>query len=109
MCSAHAKKDVHQQMIPSTGDSARELRSADSAVPQDWARLSDYLASQGMHLPSDNEPLQFSGGLANLNYLLRLDGADVVLRRPPPGILPPGAGDMGREFAILHGSNKGYG
>nr|WP_245179968.1 phosphotransferase family protein [Cupriavidus sp. LEh25] len=46
-------------------------------------------------------PRQFAGGLANLNYLIRLDGQPCVLRRPPPGPLPPGANDMAREHRVL--------
>jgi aminoglycoside phosphotransferase (APT) family kinase protein len=85
-----------------------ELRPAASAVPQDWARLSAYLSSQGLQLARNEEPRQFAGGLANLNYLLKLDGQEAVLRRPPLGTLPPGAYDMGREFMILQGLNRGF-
>ncbi|MBX6370419.1 MAG: phosphotransferase, partial [Rhodospirillales bacterium] len=49
----------------------------------------------------DAPPRQFAGGFGNLNYLLDLDGRQVVLRRPPPGPLPPGANDMAREHRIL--------
>jgi aminoglycoside phosphotransferase (APT) family kinase protein len=89
-------------------ESRPELRTPESTVPQDWARLSAYLSSQGLHLARDEEPRQFAGGLANLNYLLNLDGREAVLRRPPLGTLPPGAYDMGREFLILQGLNRGF-
>ena len=46
-------------------------------------------------------PRQFSGGLANLNYLVSLDGKLAVLRRPPMGELPAGSHDMAREHRIL--------
>ncbi|QIZ79625.1 phosphotransferase family protein [Thalassovita gelatinovora] len=36
-----------------------------------------------------------------MNFLLRIDGENVVLRRPPLGPVPPGANDMAREFRIL--------
>jgi aminoglycoside phosphotransferase (APT) family kinase protein len=85
-----------------------ELRPAACAVPQDWARLAAYLSTQGLNLARDEEPRQFAGGLANLNYLLKLDGQEAVLRRPPLGTLPPGAYDMGREFLILQGLNRGF-
>lgn len=68
---------------------------------QDWARLADYLASQGLLLETEPAPRQFAGGFANLNYLVRIDGQEAVLRRPPMGPLPPGAYDMGRESKIL--------
>ncbi|CAN5141378.1 phosphotransferase family protein [soil metagenome] len=77
------------------------LRSAADSVPQDWASLAGYLAGIGMTLDRRVAPRQFAGGLANLNYLVVLDGADVVLRRPPLGELPPGAYDMARENRIL--------
>ncbi len=70
-------------------------------VVQDWERLRTYLAARGMELDRARQPLQFRGGLANLNYLLSIGGRPVVLRRPPPGPLPPKAYDMEREFRVL--------
>ena len=54
-----------------------------------------------MTLDEDPPPRQFAGGLANLNYLIHIDGKEAVLRRPPMGELPAGAYDMAREFRIL--------
>ncbi|MFJ7636817.1 phosphotransferase family protein [Peribacillus sp. NPDC097206] len=51
-----------------------------------------------------NEPLevtQFSAGYSNLTYLIRCGEAEVVMRRPPLGPLPPKAHDMKREFSLL--------
>jgi aminoglycoside phosphotransferase (APT) family kinase protein len=78
-----------------------ELRNEADCIEQPWARLAVHLRTHGMQLGLDPPPRQFSGGLANLNYLLRLDDREAVLRRPPPGALPPGAYDMGREFRLL--------
>lgn len=78
-----------------------QLRSAADTLAQDWPRLRDYLATQQLSLTIDPPPRQFAGGFANLNYLLVIDGAEVVLRRPPLGPLPPGAYDMSREARIL--------
>ncbi len=47
------------------------------------------------------EVLQFPNGSANLTYLLRLGGHELVLRRPPMGQIAPGAHDMKREFKVL--------
>ena len=47
-------------------------------------------------------PRQFSGGMGNLNYLITVDGAEAVLRRPPLGPIPPGANDMKREHTVLN-------
>lgn len=84
-----------------------QLRSAQDSVLQDWHRLASYLAQHGLALSLDQPPRQFAGGLANLNYLITIDGREAVLRRPPLGKLPPGAYDMGREFGILDRLSKG--
>lgn len=47
-----------------------------------------------------HEVRQFSGGASNLTYLLKTDGKDLILRRPPAGTKARGAHDMGREFRI---------
>lgn len=78
-----------------------DLRAAEQSVPLDWDAVRAYLASQGLHFDHDPPPRQFAGGLANLNYLIHLDGKPAVLRRPPLGDLPAGAYDMAREFRIL--------
>jgi aminoglycoside phosphotransferase (APT) family kinase protein len=45
---------------------------------------------------------QFSGGKANLTYLLTFpDGTDLVLRRPPLGPVAAGSHDMSREYRVL--------
>ncbi|NYZ14399.1 phosphotransferase family protein [Azospirillum sp. RWY-5-1] len=73
---------------------------ADTA-PLDWPRIATHLAAHGLTLDPGAAPRQFRGGLANLNFLVTLDGRKVVLRTPPPGPLPPGANDMRREHRIL--------
>ncbi len=77
------------------------LRSAAESVPLDWGAVRAHLASHGHRLDDEPPPRQFAGGLANLNYLIHLDGKPAVLRRPPMGELPAGAYDMAREFRIL--------
>ena len=47
------------------------------------------------------EVSQFPSGASNLTYLLKIDGWEGVLRRPPLGPIPPKAHDMGRESGIL--------
>lgn len=89
-------------------DSEGELRTEEATIPQDWPALAAYLSVRGMSLAVDPPPRQFAGGLANLNYLMWLDGKQAVLRRPPLGRLPPGAYDMGREFRILSKLNRGF-
>ncbi len=80
---------------------APDIRAATEGVPMDWARARSYLGAQGLRLDEDPPPRQFAGGLANLNYLVSLEGKLAVLRRPPMGDLPPGSHDMAREHRIL--------
>src|SRR5262245_8880716 len=47
------------------------------------------------------EVSQFPGGHSNLTYLIRLGGAELVLRRPPLGQVAPKAHDMAREYRWL--------
>ena len=44
---------------------------------------------------------QFPGGFSNLTYLLRIDGNEFVLRRPPFGANIKSAHDMRREYTVL--------
>jgi aminoglycoside phosphotransferase (APT) family kinase protein len=77
------------------------------AEPQDWAALGRWLESRGMER-GPAEPRQFAGGLANLNYLIEVDGRPVVLRRPPGGPLAEGASDKGREARVLGRLHEHY-
>ena len=70
-------------------------------IAQDWPRLAAHLEVRGYRLALDTPPRRFASGFANFNYLLEVDGAPCVLRRPPPGPLPPGAHDMVREYRVL--------
>jgi len=73
------------------------------------ATLESYLRERIEGLPEGElEIRQFPSGASNLTYLLRVDGWEGVLRRPPLGPVPPKAHDMGREFAILSRLNPHY-
>ena len=78
-----------------------DTRSAETSAALDWPRVRDHLARHGLQLDPAPAPRQFAGGLANINYLVHLSGQPAVLRRPPPGPLPPGAHDMAREHRLL--------
>jgi aminoglycoside phosphotransferase (APT) family kinase protein len=67
---------------------------------ENWGAVAAHLAEHGMLL-LDTKPTRFTSGLANRNYLIELATGPAVLRRPPPGPLPPGAHDMAREHRIL--------
>lgn len=79
------------------------LRPRRDETAQDWDALARYLEANGHALTGAEPPRQFASGFGNLNYLLEMDGALRVLRRPPTGPVPPGANDMGRESKILSG------
>src|SRR5262245_8119021 len=78
----------------------------------DWSALSSYLKLQlpegripGLDVSRDLEIAQFPGGHSNLTYLVRIGGAELVIRRPPLGPVAPTAHDMAREYrwlAALH-------
>jgi hypothetical protein len=51
------------------------------------------------------EVSQFPGGHSNLTYLVRFGGAELVMRRPPLGPVPPKAHDMAREYRWLAALN----
>jgi aminoglycoside phosphotransferase (APT) family kinase protein len=74
----------------------------------DWVRLDAYLREHlsglplaGLDLSSTFEVQQFPGGHSNLTYLVRYGSAELVLRRPPFGPVPPTAHDMAREYRWL--------
>src|SRR5215212_3023624 len=87
----------------------REIRPTEQL---DWAALAVYLRwhllpgqIKGLDLSREMEVAQFAGGHSNLTYLVRFGGAELVLRRPPLGPVPPRAHDMAREYrwlAALH-------
>ena len=77
------------------------LRSPSQTQGLPIDRVASYLASVGLSFDQTKGVRQFAGGLANLNFLIHVDGKPAVLRRPPSGELPKGAHDMGREFRIL--------
>jgi len=74
----------------------------------DWPRLVAWLRERlpacevpGLNADADPAVAQFPGGHSNLTYLVRFGDADVVVRRPPFGPVPPTAHDMAREFRWL--------
>jgi aminoglycoside phosphotransferase (APT) family kinase protein len=71
-------------------------------------RLAEYLRSQISAGLSSIEILQFPAGSSNLTYLVKLDGDELVLRRPPFGNTVKTAHDMSREFKVLSKLSKVY-
>ena len=68
----------------------------------DEAKLHDYLRGKLPGTGAEMRVSQFSGGKANLTYLLQFGSdCEYVLRRPPLGPYAPSAHDMGREYRVL--------
>jgi len=67
----------------------------------DWPAIDRYVRAHVDDLTGTLEVLQFPGGSANLTYLLQYGNQELVLRRPPFGVIAPGAHDMKREFKVL--------
>lgn len=67
----------------------------------DLAVLAAFLGGRIAGAKDGIELKQFTGGRANLTYLLRAGDAEYVLRRAPPGPLAPKAHDMVREYHLL--------
>jgi aminoglycoside phosphotransferase (APT) family kinase protein len=67
----------------------------------DIDRLRNYLVEKLPGAESGLTVRQFSGGHANLTYLLDYGQTEYVLRRPPLGPVAPGSHDMKREYEVL--------
>ncbi|CAN5713929.1 MAG: phosphotransferase family protein [Ilumatobacteraceae bacterium] len=86
-------------------DDPPELAPVRQGEQLDWDRLErylrDHLSDAPLDLDDPLEVLQFPNGSANLTYLLRFGPTELVLRRPPFGVIAPGAHDMRREHRVL--------
>lgn len=74
----------------------------------EWTRLAEYLRQRlpacgidASRLAGDMDIAQFPGGHSNLTYLVRFGAFELIVRRPPPGPLPPKAHDVAREHTWL--------
>jgi aminoglycoside phosphotransferase (APT) family kinase protein len=74
----------------------------------DWPRVEAYLRAELPELTGEFSVLQFPNGSANLTYQVRFGATLLVLRRPPFGLIAPGAHDMGREYKALSRLWKAY-
>ena len=91
-----------------TGTDTAEFFDPTDQQDQDWDQLAAWLKAKGHDFSPEPPPRQFTGGFGNLNFILRVNGMDCVLRRPPLGPLPPGANDMAREHKVISGLNLGF-
>lgn len=83
------------------GGSLENAVGGDDRFALDVASVARHLVAHGKRLDLQFGAERLSGGLSNLNYLVSVDGERMVLRRPPAGVLAPGAHDMVREHRIL--------
>jgi aminoglycoside phosphotransferase (APT) family kinase protein len=67
----------------------------------DWDRLASYLVARLDGLGPLVSVRQFTGGAANLTYLVEFASRRLVIRRPPFGEIAVGAHDMKREYRAL--------
>jgi aminoglycoside phosphotransferase (APT) family kinase protein len=79
-------------------DRSRAVREGEEL---ESAALLAYLRAQMPELEGPLTIEQFPAGFSNLTYLLRVEGLELVLRRPPVGAKIKTAHDMGREYKIL--------
>lgn len=70
--------------------------------PGDRAALEGFLGARGL-ATGPVTTRRIGDGHSNLTYLVSSGGHRVVVRRPPPPPVPPGAHDVLREAALLHG------
>src|SRR5258708_18602654 len=88
----------------------RDVRAGEQL---DWTRLVAWLRERlpardvpGLDVSREPEVAQFPGGHSNLTYLVRFGDAEIVVRRPPFGPVPPTAHDMAREFRWLSAMHR---
>ena len=91
----------NRSLSTTPGETPPELAEVRAGEELDWVSLEPYLRSAIDDLDGPMTVLQFPNGSANLTYLLRFGSTELVLRRPPFGVIAPGAHDMKREFRVL--------
>jgi aminoglycoside phosphotransferase (APT) family kinase protein len=81
-------------------DEPAEVRAEDAFDPEP---VTAWLNSHVDGLGGLREVRQYPGGASNLTYLLRFDGRELILRRPPAGHKAASAHDMRREYRVQSG------
>ena len=88
--------------------SSNDTKPVRTSENLDWQRLAAYLRRElagldlsGFDPEAEMQVEQFPGGLSNLTYLIRFGAAELVMRRPPFGPVPPRAHDVARESRVL--------
>ena len=86
-------------------DKAGNVRSGEEL---DSNAVHQWLIANNIDLVGEPKITQYSGGASNWTYCLSYDNREIILRRAPAGTKAKGAHDMGREFKVLSGLNKGF-
>jgi aminoglycoside phosphotransferase (APT) family kinase protein len=96
--------------LPAVANDTRAVRGGEEL---DWPALTAWLRERlpgcgvpGLDVGADPSIEQFPGGHSNLTYLVRFGAAEIVVRRPPLGPVPPTAHDMAREFRWLSAMHR---
>ena len=92
------------EVDPYSDDPLPELEDIREGEELDWTRIATYLRKEmpsEVDLSGNLRVLQFPHGSANLTYLIAFGDTELVFRRPPFGVLAPGAHDMRREHQVL--------
>jgi len=79
-------------------DAPTEIRKGETIEKEALAR---YLSKKFELKNEKLDVLQFPSGYSNLTYLIKFNGEEYVLRRPPFGAKVKSGHDMSREFKIL--------
>ena len=82
-------------------NSAVEFAPVRPGEELNWANIDQFVRTHIHGLTGELSVMQFPNGSANLTYLLRYGAQEFVLRRPPFGVIAPGAHDMRREYKVL--------
>jgi aminoglycoside phosphotransferase (APT) family kinase protein len=72
-----------------------------SGIDFDPNRLQAFLAGGSADVGGSMRVERVGGGQSNPTYFINFDRVEMVLRKRPPGDLPPAAHDVGREYRIL--------
>lgn len=89
---------------PFSDTPAPEIDAVRDGEDLDWAAIETFLRhelSPEVTGSGDFRVSQFPNGSANLTYLIAFGDSELVLRRPPFGVIAPGAHDMRREYKVL--------
>ena len=88
-------------MDAGTGAIPSDVAAVRPGEELDWPRLDAYLRDNIAALSGELLVRQFPNGAANLTYFVQIGDRPFVIRRPPFGVIAPGAHDMRREFRTL--------